>query len=285
MEESSHARFGIVFHPLNDTAIALAAFLAKEITLQGYEAWSASAWEGKNLVQLAPGSSLIFTAGGDGTILRTAQAVLPGKVPILGINLGNLGFLTELTPVEVKERLPAILAGEGWDEAHAVLQVKLTNQGEESEFYALNDVVVSRGGIARIIQVSAVLNGVPFVTYSADGVIVATATGSTGYSLAARGPVLNPESRDMVLIPIAPHLSFDYPLVLPDSVELGLRVKTNHQAVMNIDGFINRALGDGAEVKARVAPERVVFRRLRARDYFYRTLALRLGFKNVSRDS
>lgn len=273
------SRIGIVFHPLNETARALASDLRKELDLRGYTSWSASAWEEEDLKALIPGSDLILTAGGDGTILRTAHSVLPDRIPLMGINLGNLGFITELAPDEVKGLLPAILEGEGWDDERSVLEVQLTSRGETKRFYALNDVVVSRGGIARIIQVVTTVNDAPFVTYSADGVIVATATGSTGYSLAARGPVLHPQSHDVVLLPVAPHLSFDYPLVLPGEAQISLEVKTNHQAVMNIDGFINRTLINGAQVSVKVAREQVVLRRLQPRDYFYRTLPLRLGFK------
>ncbi len=195
-------RVGIVYHPLNEGAFSLAQKLADFLDTRGVSSWLCSAREGKQVTEQVTGSDLILTIGGDGTILRAAQAVVPQSIPITGINLGKLGFMTELAADEAMSKLPALLAGEGWIDERAMLEAELnTGKGQKSKrFFALNDVVIARGEIARIIHVEATIDGEPLTTYKADGVIVATATGSTGYSLAAGGPILHPNSCQFLLV-------------------------------------------------------------------------------------
>ncbi|GAI00657.1 unnamed protein product, partial [marine sediment metagenome] len=131
------------------------------------------------------------------------------------------GFMTELSVDEVIGKLPALLAGEGWIDERSLLEAEFSPAEEEQEpsrmFYALNDVVVARGSVARVIYVEASIDGEPLTTYKGDGVIVATATGSTGYSLAAGGPILHPQAKELVLLPILPHLSSAYTVILPST--------------------------------------------------------------------
>ena len=152
-----------------------------------------SAWEEEKAKPQVAGSDLILSIGGDGTILRAARAVVPHAVPIVGINLGHLGFMTELKATEALDKLPRLLGGEGWIEERTMLEAETVSDGKT--FHVLNDVVVGRGSSARVVNIETRIDGEVLTTYRADGVIVATATGSTSYLLAAGGPILYPQAR------------------------------------------------------------------------------------------
>jgi NAD+ kinase len=272
-------RVGIAYHPLNEAAHSLAKKLAQYLDGSGVPAWLCSAWETDKLEASAPGTDLVLTAGGDGTILRVAQAVMGHRVPISGINLGQLGFLAEVNADEAMDRLPDLLAGKGWIDERAMLEARLTTATGEKNgetFYALNDIVVARGGIARIIYVEASINSKPQASYKADGVIVATATGSTGYSLSAGGPVLPPQADEFLLTPILPHPGLAYSLVLEPDTVVGLKVRTYHQATLSVDGHINRELSTGDSLTVKHSDAKVRFLRSGPRDYFYATLEQKL---------
>ncbi len=271
-------RVGIVYHPLNKGALSQAKELARFLDSRGISSWLCSAWEGEQVRERVAGTDLILTTGGDGTILRVAQAVAPHPIPITGINLGKLGFMTELGADEALERLPALLAGEGWIDERAMLEAEITATGREPEtrLLALNDVVVARGEIARIIYVAASVDGEPVTTYNADGVIVATATGSTGYSLAAGGPILHPQADEILLVPILPHLSLNHTLVLPPTAVVKLKLSTTHQATLSIDGHISFPLASGATITVKHSPSKTRFLRLHPRASFYSSLERKL---------
>ena len=146
-------------------------------------------------------------------------------------------------------------------------------------FYALNDVVVARGEISRVVRIEASIDGELLTIYKADGVIVATATGSTGYSLAAGGPILHPQSRDYLLLPILPHLSSAYTLVLPSTAVLKLRVSAAHQTILSIDGHINLPLSSGTTLKVRQSANKTRFLRIHPETSFYGSLERRLKGK------
>jgi NAD+ kinase len=274
-------RIGILYHPLNRSAAPLAEELAAFLTGLGVKAWLCSAWDGETAGCQLDDTDLILTIGGDGTILRAAQMAARLSVPVTGVNLGRLGFLTELGPADARDRLTAIAAGEGWLDERTMIDVKLVSPGSEETqtFLALNDVVAARGEIARMILVDASINGEPFGAYKADGVIVATATGSTGYALSAGGPILHPQSRELVLVPILPHLSFAYPLVLPSSSTISLGIGAVHPATLSIDGHLNLPLADGASLTVSESRYKTRFLRIQPRDYFYRSLEKRLKGK------
>ena len=275
-------KVGILYHPLNSDAFALAQRLAEFLGSSGVSSWLCSAWEGDKVREQAPGTELILTAGGDGTILRAAQAVAPSTLPITGVNLGKLGFLTELGADEVMKKLPALLAGEGWIDERAMLEAELVGNKEQEtrRFFALNDVVVARGEIARIIYVEATIDGQPITTYKADGVIVATATGSTGYSLSAGGPILHPQAKEFLLSPILPHLSLAYTLVLPATAVVRLRLTTAHQAGLSIDGHINLSLESGAVITVKHSSHTGRFLRIHPEAAFYSSLEQKLKGKH-----
>ena len=182
---------GIFYHPLIEVAQTKAKQLQDFLTSRGIAAWLCSAWEGEAASKYLDDTDLLLSVGGDGTILRSAQAAAPRLIPIVGINLGKLGFMTELSADDTSDKLPALLSGEGWIDERAMLQAELPQKGKETNTYhALNDVVVARGAIARLVRVAASINGTHLADYKADGVVLATATGSTGYALAAGGAAL-----------------------------------------------------------------------------------------------
>ena len=275
-------RIGILYHPMKEAAEPLARKLEGFLTANGISAWVCSAWEMEAARAKLPGTDLILSVGGDGTILRAAQTVTPGTIPITGINLGNLGFMTELSVDEAQTKLTALLAGEGWIDERSLLEAEVSNNGDGKparKFYALNDVVMARGEVARVIYVDVSIDGEPLTTYKADGVIVATATGSTGYSLSAGGPVLHPQAKDMLLLPILPHLSAAYPLVLPSTVVVKLHLSSIHSATLSVDGHINLPLSGGAAITVKHSANTVRFLRIHPEGSFYSSLEQRLKGK------
>ncbi len=273
-------RVGILYHPMIEAAYTLAKEIREFLSSKGVSAWLCSAWEGEQARAQVAGTDLILSIGGDGTILRAAQAVVPGLTPITGINLGKLGFMTELSADEALDKLSALLEGEGWIDERAMLEAELSATDKKPRiFYALNDVVVARGAIARMVNVEASIDGEPLTTYRADGVILATATGSTGYSLAAGGPILNPRTKEFLLLPILPHLSLAYTLVLPVTAVVTLRITTAHQATLSIDGHINLPLTSGAIITVKRSSNIGRFLRIHPETSFYSSLEQRLKGK------
>jgi len=196
--------------------------------------------------------------------------VVPAPIPITGVNLGKLGFMTELEAGEVKTKLPALLAGEGWLDERAMLEAELSATDKEPPriFHALNEVVAARGEVARLVYVDASIDGKPLPSYGADGVIVATATGSTGYSMAAGGPILHPQVEEFLLLPILPHLSSAYTLVLLPTAVVKLRISTTHQATLSIDGHINLPLPSGATITVKHSSNKVRFLRIHPENFY-----------------
>ncbi|MGA9696783.1 MAG: NAD(+)/NADH kinase [Dehalococcoidales bacterium] len=274
-------KIGILYHPMNDAAGKLAKKLQKALTAKGISVWLCSSWDGESARTQTDGTELILSIGGDGTILRAAQAVIPGKTPITGINLGNLGFMTELSLTETGDELNRILDGEGWIDERSLLEAEATptEGGPCQTFYALNDVVIARGAVARVIYITAKIDGELLTTYKADGVILATATGSTGYALAAGGPILPPHSGDFLILPIVPLLSAKYCVVLPSESKVELSVQAVHPATLSIDGHTNLSLNSGALIRVRRSRLKIRFLRIHPESSFYSTLEKRLKGK------
>jgi NAD+ kinase len=274
-------QIGILYHPMNDAAGKLAKKLEKDLCEKDFSTWLCSSWDGESARLKTDGTELLLSIGGDGTILRAAQVALPGNTPITGINLGNLGFMTELAVAEMETELYRILNGEGWIDERTMLEAQLTlaDGSPVQTFHALNDVVVARGTVARVIYVTVRINGELFNTYKADGVIVATATGSTGYALSAGGPVMPPHSTDFLLLPIVPVLSSKHCLVLPPDTVVELKVEAVHPATISIDGHTNLPLDSGAVIRLRRSRHKIRFLRIHPESSFYSTLEKRLKGK------
>jgi len=216
---------------------------------------------------------LLIALGGDGTMLRAGHICGPSDVPILGINLGRFGFLIEIRYSQWKECLDQLLSGQFWLEKRMML---VAEQWRESDLLGswdvLNEVAVSRGQILRPIQLTARVDGRFLTTYVADALIAATPTGSTAYALAAGGPILPPELRNILLVPVAPHLSIDRAIVLAEGSSVSIVVKTDHMAVVSVDGQTPIELKDGDRVDARSSEHTAQFVRFQDPGYFYRNL-------------
>lgn len=267
-------RVGILYHPKRENAITFSRELEQFLKTQGVSTWRCSAWSPEKAKPKVAGTDLIVTVGGDGTILRAGRAVIPDSTPILGINLGRLGFMTELQANEMREKLPLLLNDNGWIEQRTVLETWV--EQEDKKLYALNDVFVGRRNSARLVNIACKLNGKLLTNYRADGVIAATASGSTGYAMAAGGPVLHPQSREIVLEPVASHFTFDKTLILPPDTKIELTVSTTHDAMISIDGQLEFPLSNGSVVNIKLSPYNAKFLRIQPEDYFFRTLESRL---------
>jgi NAD+ kinase len=273
-------KIGILYHPMVDITREKAGELESFLKARKVSVWVCSAWETENACNMLDGTDILLTVGGDGTILRAAQIAMKTSVPIIGVNQGKLGFMTELNADEAMEKLPLILEGKGWTDERTMLEAELVSAGKEPQvFNALNDVVLARGEIARLIRVDVTIDGQFYTTYKADAVIAATATGSTGYAFAAGGPICDPQAEDFVLVPVAPHLSPAYPLVIPGTAEVTLSPNTHHTATLSIDGHINLPVTDGDMVKIRRSRHRACFRRIRPQHSFYTSLEDKLKGK------
>ncbi len=217
--------------------------------------------------QLA-GVEVACVFGGDGTMLHAARALAPRGIPLLGVNLGHLGFLTMATIGEFDAAFADVAAGRYAVEERAMLETRLLRGGGEVLVApALNDVAVARGSLVRSIHVSVAVDGDPLIVYWADGVIVATATGSTAYAFSVGGPLLLPSARSMVLAPVAPHLSFSNSFVFEPDQRITLEVQ-DEPARLSIDGQVEHDLrtGDRIEVRRADIPAKLV-RTARARPF------------------
>lgn len=255
------------------------AFLAGSVD----EVWQTSDWDDSTVAERIPGSDLLICLGGDGTVLRAARSVVPHPVPILGVNMGRLGFLAELRPDELLDRLPDVLRGRCRTEQRTMLRAQLSAWGVVYD--ALNDVVVGRASVGRPIYVDVSIDGSRRALHRCDAIIVATATGSTAYSLSAGGPILHPESRDLVLTSVAPHLATARPLVLPPETVIDITVSADQEAIISVDGQIDRSLLSSDAISVSRSPHVARFVRFSSPQDFYGLLAERLDWLRTLRAS
>jgi NAD+ kinase len=202
--------------------------------------------EGVERHHLADRADLIVVLGGDGTLLGVARMVASEGTPILGVNLGGLGFLTEVTISEARAALGRVLAGDYEVDQRIMLEAIVDRASEEipQSFQAFNDVVVGKGPLGRMLELDVIANNTAFCSYRADGLIVATPTGSTAYALSAGGPIIYPTLDAIVLAPICPHTLSNRPVVLPDSFEIEIHVKApDHDTTFTVDGQESAQLG------------------------------------------
>jgi len=265
-------RIGILYHPLRDKAIDLSKKLQKFLSSQGVSSWRCSIRDEDEAKSQLTGTELVLSIGGDGTILHVARIAAPLSVPILGINLGRLGFITEIDGEEVLSHLPDLLKGKGWIEERAMLEAQIADR----KSHALNDVVL-RSVAVRLVNIETGIDGTVITTYRADGVIVASATGSTSYALASGGPILHPQSREIVIQPISCHLGLSHALVLPPQSTVDLKVAHREKVLLSIDGQVDSPLSDGQNVRVKLSPYIARFLRIHEPTYFYGSLWQKLG--------
>ncbi len=276
-------KVGIFVHPRWAAAHHLAGEVSAYLSGKVDEVWQTSAWEDHTISEHLPGTDLLVCLGGDGSMLWAARAVIPHAIPVLGVNMGRVGFLAELSPDDLLRRLPEVLAGRGRIEERSMLQAQVPAWG--LTFHALNDIVVGRLQAGRPVYIDVTVDGSRLALYRCDAVIVATATGSTAYSLSAGGPILTPESRELVLTPVAPHLAAARPLVLPADAVVDLLVSTDMDAVVSIDGQVDRTLSSGESVSVCRSPHVARFLRFSQPQDYYATLAERLDLLRVIKAS
>lgn len=273
-------RLGVLYHPKLPATRPVAEEIVAALQSAAFgqrDAWISATWDEEAIQRQIPGSDAFIVLGGDGSVLRAARLAAPHGLLIIGLNMGRLGFLSEIRPENWRERLPRLIAGEYWVEERMMLRANAF-RGEIKlvQKEALNDVVVSRGSLARMVRLHTHIDGGYLTTYNADGLIVSTATGSTAYALAVGGPILPPQLKNMLLIPIAPHLSLDRAIVLDQGARVEIIVETDHRAIITVDGQYELGLHDRDRVIVEASPYISRFARVQTPDYFYRTLMERL---------
>ena len=220
---------------------------------------------------------MLIAVGGDGSVLRAGHLCAPSKVPILGVNLGRLGFLIQIDRREWRGYFERLFNGEAWIENRMMLNAEHVRAGEAlGSTIALNEVVVGRGANLRPVRLIAYVDSRELTSYVADGLIAATATGSTAYALAAGGPILPPELRNILLVPIAPHLSVDRAVVLSEGVTVGITVKSEN-AVFSVDGQLPTSLMEDDRVNVTAADVTAQFVRFGNPGYFYRNITMHIN--------
>jgi NAD+ kinase len=225
------------------------------------------------------GCELAIVLGGDGTILHAARLCAFTHTPILGVNFGRVGFLTELEPQDVFSQLPYYLNRDPsvWIDKRSMLQATLDQDGTHDLFLALNDIVVARGMWPHVVQIRTWVDEYFYNTTFADGIILSTATGSTAYNMAVGGPLMHPQVQNSVLTPIAPHLASDRSLILPVEACVKLQIFTGSQnGVFSADGQMNREVKDGATIIAQKSKYITQFLRRRPPTYFYQIINAKL---------
>jgi NAD+ kinase len=262
----------LVLHPYSREAVTLAETARSWCEARGH---SVHAWDGSS--EEFPPSEVALSLGGDGTMLRAVQLALSRDMPVLGVNLGRMGYLAEVEPAGLEGALERIFAGDYLIEDRMVLAVEVEkSDASRFSFLALNEAILEKTAPGHTIRVAVRINGRPFLTYVADGLLASTPTGSTAYNLSARGPVASPRNRVMILTPIAPHLVFDRSLVLAAEEELEMVLLDGHPAAVVVDGSKVVPLSAGDSVRCRAADRPAKFISLGDLD-FHAVLRARFG--------
>ena len=231
-------------------------------------------------------TSLLIVVGGDGTILRTIRAVSAYNIPVLGVNMGKVGFMAELRPDEAIARIPEFIqfteTGEGSirvEERMMLVADIIPDDTEDARFsvHALNDVTIGTSGVSSLVELVTSVNGVHLTNYRADAVIVSTATGSTGYALSAGGPIVFPEAKMMMMLPVAPHTGLRDGLILEPNSFIEIEPLSGYEASISADGFKDTKLNPGEKIRIQKGPYTAKFLRAHQPDFFYSALNLRLG--------
>lgn len=268
---------GVLSHPKIAETSTVADLIEQALRSWGVSTYRASTWDSASIETIIEKLDLLVVLGGDGSTLRAARLASPHGVMVTSLNMGRLGFMSEMQLSDWKDSLRKMVDGEYWIEERMMLHTEAYRDHELlGSREALNDVVVSRGTLARIVRVRTIVDHSLLTTYACDGLIVSTATGSTAYALAAGGPILPPTLKNMVLVPIAPHLSLDKPIVLSQGSIVDMVIGTDHQAILTNDGQDEMTLHDGDRVTVQASKYVARFLRVKSQQYFYHTLMTRL---------
>lgn len=272
-------RIGILHHPKVAESQPLADVIEAWLAERQVTTWQGSSYAEARMRERVGGSDLLVVLGGDGSLLRAARYASVCDVPIFGINLGRVGFLSEAQPNDWPEKLGKVLDGDCWLENRLMLRARIRRNGRILHtFTVLNDVVVGRGRQARVVRFQLHVDDDLITNYTADALIVATPTGSTAYSMAAGGPLLPPQLPNFVVVPVAPHLTFDRAIIFHEQAEIAITVHMDHHAYLTPDGTDGILLEDEDVVLVTKAENGCKFMRVESSGYFYRRLMGRLGY-------
>jgi NAD+ kinase len=256
-------RMGFAYNPTSDPAIELRERASGWADVHGVASWAAQAADREALHRELPGTDILVVLGGDGTFLRAARAVIEDDVPILGINVGKIGFLSKVEAGELERVLAHLAEGRYTIEPRMALEGRILRAGSAlpgDRLVALNDIVVARGSLARVVRLDTSIDASHLASFVADGLIVASPTGSTGYSFSAGGPILGPTARNLVVTPIAGYLTTIRSVVVGPEAVVRCRVVGADESLVSIDGRedIPLEVGDVVEVRAIERPVRLV---------------------------
>jgi NAD+ kinase len=268
----------ITAYPKMPEAFAEAEAIAVYLRKRGFNVPCGSIYDEELRKGVKQGAyDMLIAVGGDGGVLRAGHLCAPSGVPILGINMGRLGFLIQIDREEWPGYIEKLFNGEAWIENRMMLHANHVRAGDSlGNWNALNEVVVGRGQNLRPVHLTASVDGRQLTGYVADGLIAATATGSTAYALAAGGPILPPELRNILLVPIAPHLSVDRAVVLSEGSSVSIMVRSEN-TVISVDGQPAITLLEDDHVDVRAAEVTTQFVRFGDPGYFYRNLTAHMN--------
>jgi NAD+ kinase len=267
---------GVLAHPRRPQSATVGEFLVQSLQAQNLRTWSHAQWDEHTVLSDVQCADMVLAIGGDGAMLKAARVCAPYNVPVLGINMGRLGFLTEISQLDDWEHsLQRLLANDYWVEARMMIEVTVKRAGKTVlKADALNDVVVSGNMIGTMIQLDTYIDGHWATTYNSDALIIATPTGSTAYALAAGGPILPPDLTNILIVPSAPHLSMDRPIVLSEGSRVSMRASEENRnpVILSADGVNLGTIEPSDIVTVRASQHVSRFVRLRSKNYFYRSL-------------
>ena len=256
-------RIGFAYNPTIEATVELAARASGWCRRRGIDEWRSQAGDLDTLRTELPTTDALVVLGGDGTFLRAARAVAEVDVPLLGINLGKVGFLSKAEATDLEPVLERIVAGEYRLDERLAIEGRIFRDGGTTDgerHIALNDIVVARGSLARVCRLDVSIDDTHLATFIADGLVVASPTGSTGYSFSAGGPILDPASRNLVVTPIAAYLSAIRSVVVSPAQVVRCRVVDAYEALVSVDGRedLPISVGDTVEVHALDRPIRLI---------------------------
>ncbi len=272
---------GVLAHPSRPDTHPVARDIAGLLGNRGVANWVYTDWDETCVGADVARADIVMAIGGDGAMLRAGRVCAEHGVPVLGVNMGWLGFLTEIQqPEDCEAGLDKLLSGDYWIEKRMMLQATLLEDRRHIQgcYRALNDVVISGSLFGRMVQIATYIDKHWATTYNADALILSTPTGSTAYALATGGPILPPELRNILMLPMAPHLSMERPIVLARGavVDIEPTPENRHPVVLTVDGKVEAELSANQHVRVTSAEPVSRFARLRERTYFYRSLLDRM---------
>jgi len=268
---------GIISKAGIEKSLDLASQIADKISM-GHDVWESDVDDIDTYRSKFKDTQLVITLGGDGTILRVARSISSFEIPILGINLGRVGFMTEIPYSDSLKILDEVLKDINKFRIEKRLMLKATgiSNNQKFELNALNDIVLGHQSVSRLMDIDVYVDSELMAEYRADGIIISSPSGSTGYSLAAGGPIITPEQKLMLIQPIAPHMSLDVGVVVPDDSKISINIASPNKAVVSADGFDEVVLGEKDKIDVEISKHVTRFIRLNNQSDFYKQLTSRL---------